>query len=347
MKVNIIGFNHSSGRGVGFYTQFLCESLQKQGIEITDKNPDIVHYPFFDLFYPTLKSHPCPTVVTIHDLTPLVLSKMYPQGLRAKINLALQRLTIGDKAILTDSHASKKDLIRYFHLKDNQISVIPLATDPTYHNNASPFPLSKGEFQRGMPELPPKFILYVGGANPNKNLISLAKACAANNIPLVLVGSEFVKKPRETFSFKKLFSLQGTHPENETYLFLAPKIEKGEIIALGFVPTQQLKVIYKKATLYVQPSYYEGFGLTLLEAMASKCLTLSSNQGSLSELSTNLSLTFDPYDQVSFNSSLQKALQLTSTSRQKIIESQFKKAKEYSWDLAAEQTLSVYKSLLK
>jgi alpha-1,3-rhamnosyl/mannosyltransferase len=347
MKVNLVGFNHSTGRGVGFYTEHLSQALQKKGVEITNKNPDLVHYPFFDLFYSTLRPHSCPTVITIHDLTPLVLPKMYPQGFRAKINLVLQRLAIGNSSVITDSHTSKKDLIRYFHLQDNQISVIPLAIDPTYYNKDTH--ASSRAYSRGDPvsNLPPKFILYVGGANPNKNLISLAKACEANNIPLVLVGSEFVKKPRETFSFKKLFSLQNTHPENETYQYLAPKIQNGEIIALGFVPTEQLKVIYKKATVYVQPSYYEGFGLSLLEAMASKCLTLSSNQGSLSELKSDNSLIFEPFSQASLNQELKNALDLKEFVREKIVASQFNKSKEYSWDLAAEQTLSVYKSLLK
>jgi hypothetical protein len=177
---------------------------------------------------------------------------MYPQGIRAKINLALQRLAIGNTSVITDSHTSKKDLIRYFHLNDDQINVIPLAIDPTYYDITPPPPL-KLRGGRSYPiggdtdlHLPSSFILYVGGANPNKNLISLSKACEANNIPLVLVGSEFTKPPKETFSVKKLLSLEGTHPENETYQYLAPKIKNGEIIALGFVPTEQLKAIYKK-----------------------------------------------------------------------------------------------------
>jgi len=347
MKVNLIGFNHSTGRGVGFYTQFLAEYLQKKGVEITNKNPDLVHYPFFDPFYPTLKTHNCPTLITIHDLTPLVLPKLYPQGIRAKINLLLQRIAIGDSPIITDSYASRKDLIRYFHLTDNQITVIPLATDPIYYDAGQPFPLSKGESQGGISELPKKFILYVGGANPNKNLISLSKACSANNIPLVLVGSEFVKPARRTFSFKKLLSIQKSHPESLTHEYLTPKIQNGEIIAPGFVPTEKLKVIYKLATLYIQPSFYEGFGLSLLEAMSAKCLTLSSDQGSLRELKTNHSLIFDPSSQYSLTQEMKKALNLAPKEKKVIIDSQYQKSKEYTWEKTADQTLAVYKKSLK
>lgn len=346
MKVNLIGFNHSTGRGVGFYTQFLAEYLQKKGVKITNQNPDLVHYPFFDPFYPTLKSHNCPTVITIHDLTPLVLPKMYPQGFRAKINLLRQRIAIGGNHVFTDSNASKKDLIRYFHLADNQISVIPLAIDPAYYDGSPPFPLSKGEFQRGMPDLPKQFVLYVGGANPNKNLINLSKACAANNIPLVLAGSEFTKPPQRTFSFKRLLSIQKSHPEILTHEYLAPKIQSGEVIALGFVPTKELKVIYKLAALYVQASFYEGFGLSLLEAMATKCLTLSSDQGSLHELKTKESLIFDPYDQHSLTQEIKKALNLSSKEKKAIIDSQYQKSKEYSWDKTAELTIRSYKQAL-
>ncbi len=345
MKVNLIGFNHSTGRGVGFYTQFLAEYLQKKDLEITDQNPDLAHYPFFDPFYPTLKSHSCPTVITIHDLTPLVLPKMYPQGLRAKINLLRQKLAIGGNHVITDSNTSKKDLIRYFHLADNQITVTPLAIDPTYYHDA-PFPLSKGEFQRGILKLPKHFILYVGGANPNKNLVNLSKACTANNIPLVLVGSEFTKPPRRTFSIKRLLSIQRSHPEILTHEYLAPKIQSGEVIALGFVPTEKLKVIYKLAALYVQASFYEGFGLSLLEAMAAKCLTLSSDQGSLHELKTKESLIFDPYDQNSLTQEIKKALNLSSKEKKVIIDSQYQKSKEYSWDKTAKLTIQAYKQAL-
>lgn len=341
MKVNLIGFNHSAGRGVGFYTQFLAEYLQKKGVEITNQNPDIVHYPFFDPFYPTLNSHSYPTVITIHDLTPLVLPKMYPQGIRAKINLLRQRLAIGGNHVITDSNASKKDLIRFFRLKNDQVSVIPLAIDKTYY---TPSHSREG----GNPyNLPPKFILYVGGANPNKNLIGLSKACSANNTPLVLVGSEFTKPPRSTFSFKKLLSIQKSHPENLTYEYLAPKIQNGEIIALGFVPTEKLKIIYRLATLYVQASFYEGFGLSLLEAMATKCLTLSSDQGSLHELKTRESLIFNPYDQNSLTQEMKKALNLSSKEKKAIIDSQYQKSKEYSWDKVADQTIAIYEKLIR
>lgn len=340
MKVNLIGFNHSTGRGVGFYTQFLAEYLQKKGVKITNQNPDLVHYPFFDPFYPTLKSHNCPTVITIHDLTPLVLPKMYLQGFRAKINLLRQRIAIGGNHVITDSNASKKDLIRYFHLADNQISVIPLAIDPAYYNPGH-------SREGGNPySLPKQFVLYVGGANPNKNLINLSKACAANNIPLVLAGSEFTKPPQRTFSFKRLLSIQKSHPEVLTHEYLAPKIQSGEVIALGFVPTKELKVIYKLAALYVQASFYEGFGLSLLEAMAAKCLTLSSDQGSLHELKTKESLIFDPYDQLSLTQEIKKALNLGSKEKKAITDSQYQKSKGYSWDKTAELTIRSYKQAL-
>src|SRR5687768_14782067 len=91
IKVNLVT-GHSAGRGVGVYADNLQHAFQAlSNIQITDKNPDLVHYPFFDLFFTTLPwKKEKPTIVTIHDLTPLVMSGRYPKGIRGTIKLFFQ-----------------------------------------------------------------------------------------------------------------------------------------------------------------------------------------------------------------------------------------------------------------
>lgn len=345
MKVNFLGKDHSLGRGVGFYTSNLSKALEANGVVLTDKDPDLTHYPFFDLFYPTLPiSQSQPTVVTIHDLTPLVLPNLYPQGLRSKLNLFHQAYSVSQKsAIITDSNSSRKDLIRHFHLKDNQIFVAPLAVDPLYNTTSSMTTLKK--IQK-IYSLPTRFILYVGGANPNKNLLSLVKACHQNKIPLVLVGSEFTKDPSKTFSFKSLIGLQNIHPEAKTLHMVRKLIDGQKVLALGFVPTEDLVSIYKLASLAVSPALYEGFGIPLLEAMTAKCLSLSSNNSSLRELATDRMLTFDPYDQESLGKAISIALGISKSKKEQIITSAYNKSMEYSWDQTAKRTIAVYQAVL-
>src|SRR5258708_1250904 len=138
VKVRLIGQLSSSKRGVGVYYDSLRSSLKNQsGIYLTDADPDVVHYTFFDLFYPTLPFvKDKPTVVTIHDLTPLVLSNLYPKGIKGFFNLVLQRVSLFNvSAVITDSNCSKEDISRIFRLPKRKIFVTSLAVDPAYQKS--------------------------------------------------------------------------------------------------------------------------------------------------------------------------------------------------------------------
>lgn len=339
---------HSSGRGIGFYTKNLISAFEKiDKIKLVSSDPDIIHFPFFDLFYPSLPFvKKAPTVVTIHDVTPLVLSDKYPQGLRARISLQLQKFSLkSTAAILTDSHNSRGDIQKYLSVSENKIHVTPLAVDPVYKKQVSQDQLEKIKEKY---QLPKKFILYVSGANPNKNIPSLIKACQILDVNLVLVGSEFTKPARQTFSFKSKLGIQKTHPELKQLSAIKQKISQHDSIqALGFVPTADLSVIYRLATLYCQPSLYEGFGLPVLEAMSAGCLVVSSNTSSLPEIYPKDTLSFDPKNQKQLQKTLKRALSLPKSKRDQLINAGLKKAGDYSWEKTAKRTLKVYKNVLK
>jgi len=347
LRVKITGSEHSRGRGVGFYRSNLVAALENfPEVEIAENNPDLVHYPFFDLFYSTLPGKLTrPTVVTIHDLTPLVLSKFYPQGIRARLTLAAQKRALkAVAAILTDSLSSKNDLVKHFNLQPEKVFVTPLAADPAYSEKPST------SFIKNVKEkyhLPDKFLLYVGGVNPNKNLVRLARAAISLNFPLVLVGSEFIAPPVETFSLKKLLGLQRVHPEIRQFNKLKEIISGNPpFFTLGFVPTADLNVIYRLASLYVQPSLYEGFGLPLLEAMSAGSLIVSSNAGSLTEIIPAESIILDPANQSSIEKAISDALALPAKEKARLIKLGREKAKEFSWEKTAKATLAVYQKVI-
>lgn len=329
------GFQKSSsaGRGVGFYAQLLGEALATlPEIELTENNPDVVHYPFFDLFYPTLPfKKVAPTVVTVHDLTPLVMPKRYPKGVKGSINLLRQYLSLkGAKAIITDSQNSKDDIIKYFHMSPEKVFVTPLAIDPEYAKPVTEARLKEIKKKYSLPE---KFVLCVSaGPNPNKNLPALAWATKKLGVPLVLVGKGLLQEIKPP-----------VHPELEDLLELK---KYDHIIYAGFVPTEELNGMYKLASLYCQPSLYEGFGMPLLEAMTAGCLITSANASSLPEIYHQGALTFDPKNKEDMANTLQKALSLTPSERSGQIKAGVERSRDFTWKETAEATLDVYRKVI-
>jgi glycosyltransferase involved in cell wall biosynthesis len=334
IKVFLDSKNHSLGRGVGIYAQNLREHLGKiNNIELTSENPDIVHYPFFDLFYPTLpiiKKHK--TVVTIHDVTPLVLSNLYPKGIRGHIALYHQKLALKNiSAVITDSRNSKEDLVGYLNLPREKIHVVYLAT---YEMFTQPVVRDKVKKIKNKYHLPDKFILTVpGGPNPNKNLSLLAEASRMLSIPLVIVGK----------TFKDEGLINNPHPELNDLRRLK---QYSHIIFPGFIPTDELPYFYHLATLYCQPSLYEGFGLPLLEAMNTNCLIVSSNTASLPEIYPENTIIFDPYSLNSLTKSLSLALSLKPDEKHKLIISAKLKAKDFNWEKTALETAKIYQLIV-
>jgi len=169
MKVLINVQPLSSGhaiRGVGMYTRFLSEALEKQpGIELyrsslvqRPKKIDIVHYPFFDLFFPTLPlAKFSKTIVTIHDVIPLLFPKEYPVGKRGWLAFAHQKLALKTVAkVITDSQASQQDIATHLGVPLGKIAVVPLAANPFLQ----PLPASKLKTAKRKLKLPEKYILY-------------------------------------------------------------------------------------------------------------------------------------------------------------------------------------------
>jgi glycosyltransferase involved in cell wall biosynthesis len=332
IKVFLDSGDHSQGRGVGIYAENLAKSLGKlPDITLTDIDPDIIHYPFFDLFYPTLPHKKIkPTVVTIHDVTPLVLSSRYPKGIRGSLNLARQWLALQSvSAIITDSENSKTDIAKFLFVPQEKIFVTPLAIDTLYAQEVSTEKLKEVKKRLNLPE---KFILTVsGGPNPNKNLPSLAEVTDRLDIPLVIVGKGMLQEVKEP-----------VHPELIDMIRL--KVYK-HLILPGFVSNEDLSALYRLAALYVQPSLYEGFGLPLLEAMTAGCLVASSNTSSLPEIYHENALTFNPRKLSSMERAIKKALALSPKAKQDQIQAAKMKAATFSWPKTAKATLEVYKKV--
>lgn len=323
-------------RGTGFYIANLAKSLEqydKDNEYIScfpneiPKDIDIVHYPYFEPFFitlPLLKKKKL--VVTIHDLIPFVFPKNFPRGIKGEIKWRIQkRLLKNADMIITDSNSSKNDIVKFAGVKDNKIKVIYLAASDKFKK------ISEAKTKYKLPE---KFVLYVGDVTWNKNLPNLVEAIKKINLPLVLVGKALVDE-----------NFDRNNPWNSDLLRVYD-LTKGDrnIIKLGFVSDDDLVNLYNKATVFLMPSLYEGFGLPILEAMACGCPVVTSKGGSIPEIAGEAAFYVNPYDVDDIANGIRRVF-----FDEKMIETLSKKgleqAKKFSWEKTANETLKVYNSL--
>ena len=307
-------------RGVGEYTRNLITALKNYfpQHDYSSSHPDLIHYPYFDLFFPTLPLiKKKPTVVTIHDVIPLKYPRLFPLGPRGKLNLLRQKLALRSvKSILTVSNASKKDIIQYLKIPSKKIQVIYSAVDRIF--SLKP----KAKFDRV--KLPLKFLLYVGDINPNKNLLNLIQAVKQTKTNLVIVSRALAKNIPESKQIHKLVNPQ--------------------ITIITDVDQSELNQLYHQATIYVQPSLDEGFGFPLLEAMTAGCPAISTGAGSLPEVG-GLAPLYAKSPSITDLADVIKKLWSNSNLQNKLIKKGLAQAQKFSWQKTALNTLKVYEKI--
>ena len=332
-------------RGVGKYTELLIRALKQYKSEHSyhsftrgqsiPKNIDLVHYPFFDPFFltlPFLKFRP--TVVTVHDLIPIAHAQHFPRGIRGEVKWQIQRLSLrGAKEVITDSKASKQDIRTFAGVPLNNISVVYLAPLEIFHPNKDSNALSRvSKFLL----LPHRFILYVGDVNWNKNIPGLLRAFAlirkkVNGLKLVLVGKQFLNTDLiETQIINALIKSLNIN---------------SFVLRLGFVSEINLAAVYGLASVYVQPSFAEGFGFPVLEAMACGCPVVAANVSSLPEIAGPSKLV-DPTKAQSIADGMLWMLNKSESERKMLIHEGNDWVKRFSWRQVAKETVAVYEKAL-
>jgi glycosyltransferase involved in cell wall biosynthesis len=256
MKIAIVsGVNSDldATRGIGTHNFQLFKAinnLNRKDIKFVDnpKEADVTHYTKFHPFFISLPFiRPSKKVVlTIHDLIPLIYPKVYKPGVRGNINFLINKFLLRKNVdrIITISETSKKDICRFLQVKPEIVDVIYLAPKEIF---------SKKTVTKKY-NLPRKFALYTGDINYNKNIPNLVKASEIAKIPLVIAGKQALE----------IEKMDLTHPETSHLTGVSLK----NVIRLGFVSDEELNDLYNLATVYIQPSFYEGFGLLCLEAVA-------------------------------------------------------------------------------
>lgn len=329
-------------RGTGFYTKHLIAALVKyhpenEYIFLTpgekiEKKVDIYHYPYFEPFFLSLPIRkPGKTVVTIHDVTPLVFPQDFPVGIKGRLKLGIQKILIKRvDSIITDSQSSKNDIEKILHIPSSKVFSIPLACSDTYKQ----INISKAKKEEILKKynIPENFILYVGDATPNKNLKRLVDACSELGIPLVMVGGALVKKVE-------------SHPWNKDLIYVQNKAsEDKNIFLLGFVSDEDLALLYNMAAVFVFLSFYEGFGLPILEAASCGAPIVASHAGSIPEVIGEAALFVDPFDLISIKREIKQVF-VNSSLQKELSKKALKQAKKFSWKETADRTVKIYEKI--
>jgi len=299
---------------------------------------ELMHFPHFNV--PLF----CPVkfVVTIHDLIltkyPTVrASRLSPLVYRLKnlaYKLVIWQAIKRSSRIITVSEFTKQDIINNFKIASSKVVVTyegvavltehqqtRLDSDGAWQDLASRKAISK------------PYLLYVGNAYPHKNLEGLItifkKLIKRHKLQLVLVG-------KMDYFYQRLQDLVTTNGFNQG--------PEPEIIFAGFVPDNDLDLLYRHAMLYVFPSFYEGFGLPPLEAMARSCPVASSDQGSLPEILGEAVYYFNPHQKSQMLSQLETIISNQSLRADLVIKG-LTRIKLFDWQTCARETLVVYQQI--
>lgn len=342
MKIGINVRNLKEGhekRGIGSYTKNLITSLREKGVLVIEfdklselQDVDLVHYPNFDFFkasLPIIKKFP--TVVTVHDVIPLLFPEHYPSGVKGKLSFIKQKISLRSvDCIITDSYSSKKDIEKKLRIKEEKIFPIYLAPSKEFRKINDEKKLMEVSKKYNLPK---EFVIYYGDVNWNKNLYGIAEACEAVKINLVMVGNNFKTEVSE-------------HPELSPYIKFLNKFKDSPIVHLkGFMPTEDLVCTINLAKVSILASFYEGFGLPILEAAACGTPVITSPISSMKEVGGEGVLYVDPYKIFSIENGIRKVINDSSLSK-KLVSKGLENLKRFSWTRCAEETIEVYKYVL-
>lgn len=282
------------------------------------------HTPYYVYPYAGL---PCPSVVMLHDLIPLRFPRESSIQARLLFDL-LHRLAIaGATRLVTGSEAARRDLVATYRIAPEQIRVVHHAAGDAF----APQPDAAVAIVRARYNLPARYVLSVGSNKPHKNQARLVEAMAllADDVPdvyLVLAGH--------------------TDPRyDQVQVAIAQTGMQQRVIVLPNLAEADIPALYAGAEVFCFPSSYEGFGLPLLEAMASGVPVVCGWHSSMPEVVGSAALLVDVEDAAAISRAI--ALLLRDRQLQAAFRSAgLERARQFSWQRAAQATLQVYESLL-
>lgn len=314
------------GRGVGARLDKLSWEVVAWPLVGAIRHDALLH----SLYFATPLVKPAPTVVTIHDLVPLVVPG-YHRGRQSSLYASLMAAAVKRAdAIITVSEHSKGDIVRVLGIPPDRVHVTHEAADERF----SPGPASEEVTSKY--RLPQRFVLYMGGAECRKNLETLVRAWAR--------AARTMQK-REI----KLVLVADFPPPDDLYPDIPALVgELGlsrDVLIVPRVDEEDKPHLYRCAVAFCFPSLYEGFGLPPLEAMASGTPTLTSNATSIPEVVGDAAILLDPLDPAAWSEAMTHVVE-SDSAQAELRRRGIERSGRFRWMGTAEGTVRVYREVL-
>ena len=271
----------------------------------------------------------CLKTITLHDIIPLRMPETVSDRYLKIFNNQLPKIIENCDGIITVSQFSKNDIAKEFNFPKEKIFVTYLGAEDIYK------PLDKKsckEFIKNQYNIDKNFLLYVGGYSPRKNIIGILEAFSLlspklrNNLYVVITGRKGIS-----------YDIYSKRAEDLGI--------KNSVIFTDFIPLEHLPLFYNACEFLIYPSFYEGFGLPPLEAMACGTPVIASNVTSIPEICSDSALLIDPNNVDQLNSSMISLLSDDSL-RNSMIKSGLTNCMKYSWLNTAKDTISAYETII-
>ncbi|SEM86740.1 Glycosyltransferase involved in cell wall bisynthesis [Chryseobacterium taichungense] len=293
----------------------------KMGKDAQHQNADIFHGLSGEL---PLKwgSKPIKKIVTIHDLIFIRYPRYYSFFDRKIHFWKFKKAADSADKIIAISEQTKQDIITFLKVPESKIQVIYQGCHKAFKEQQSEDFAQQTKEKFNLPE---RFVLNVGTIEERKNLLNIVKALKDTNIPLVVVG-------KKTKYFKKV---EGFIREN-----------KMKVHFLEGVSMDELAVIYKLADIFIYPSFFEGFGIPVIEALFSKTAVITSNTSCLPEAGGPDSVYIDPKNHLDIQAKI-KFLWQNESERKRRAEKGFEYVQKFNDEPIATELMNLYKNILR
>ncbi len=267
-------------------------------------------------------------IVTIHDMSYRLYPQYHPYRRIALLRFFEHRMRAADK-IITVSYNAKKEIMDILKVPEEKVSVV-------YNGVSKRFkPMKLSNEQKSIItevyNLPEQFLLYIGTIEPRKNLVRLLEAFHQVKSELNIKELKLVLGGAKGWLYEDIFDR-----------IRDLKLEQ-DIIITGYLPDEQLPILYNMALAFVYPSLYEGFGIPPLEAMACGVPVIGSNVSSLPEIIGEAGILIDPNEVNDLSDAIFRVVTSVEL-RQSMSQRGLVQAGKFSWDDCARGTLLVYKS---
>lgn len=306
----------------------LCRRAAKKALTLANSLRNAINPQTWDCYFepnfvllPTI--HARCSIITIHDFSCFRYPQWHPADRVAYMQKKFWPSVARASHIITVSEAIRDEASRMYNIAPERITVIPNGVDHSVFKPASTAEIASLRQRHGLPE---RFILYVGAFEPRKNICNLLKAHAA--LPRAL---------RARFPLL----LAGAQGWNNSEIMNMLHQEAAYTRLIGHVPLADLPVFYSAATIFAYPSWYEGFGLPVLEAMACGKASLASDIPALLELCQGAALHAPPADIDAMSACMRRLLE-DDDLRQNLEKAAQKRAQAFSWAESAKKHMRLF-----